>query len=285
MKRLCLSIALALVAGSLFAAEPLKEKVNVLGLMQSKAVEYYTNPQSDFHDDPKDVWAMQPDGTLRVSGRAYGYMATKASFRDYHLVLEYKWGEKTWGRRENSARDNGLLVHARGPAGSFGNTYLPSIEAQIIEGGTGDILVLSTKLADGTEITTSATCETMLDANKQPIWTKGAPRQAFTKGRINWAKRAATWADKKGFRGPEDVEKPVGEWNRFEVIAQGDTLHYFLNGVLVNEAFAVSPSEGRVLLQSEGAEIFVRRYELWPLGQLEHEEAATDNVSRNPTKP
>lgn len=285
MKRLLLPIALALFAPSLFAAEPLKAKVDMLDLMKSGAVEYYVNPQSELHDDPKDVWALQPDGVLRVSGRAYGYMATKESYRDYHLVLEYKWGEKTWGRRENSARDNGLLVHARGPAGSFSNTYLPSIEAQIIEGGTGDILVLSTKLADGTEITTSATCETTLDANKQPIWTKGAPRKAFTKGRINWQKRAATWVDKTGFRGPDDVEKPVGEWNRFEVVAQSDTLRYFLNGVLVNEAFDVSPSEGRVLLQTEGAEIFVRRCELWPLGQLEHEAPATAATSRRPANP
>jgi hypothetical protein len=285
MKRLFLPIALTLLVPCLFAAEPVKQKTDVLDLMKSGAVEYYVNPQSDFHDDPKDVWTLQPDGTLRVSGRAYGYMATKESFRDYHLVLEFKWGEKTWGRRENSARDNGLLVHARGPAGSFGNTYVPSVEAQIIEGGTGDILVLSAKLADGTELTTSATCETTLDTNKQPIWTKGAPRKAFTKGRINWQKRAATWADKKGFRGPDDVERPIGEWNRFEVIAQGDTLRYFLNGVLVNEAFDVSPSEGRVLLQSEGAEIFVRRYELWPLGQLEHETPATAAASSTTAKP
>jgi hypothetical protein len=53
-----------------------------------------------------------------------------------------------------------------------------------------------------------------------------------------------------------------------EVIAKGDTLQYFLNGVLVNEAFEVKPSEGKVLLQTEGAEMFVRRYELWPLKEF-----------------
>lgn len=285
MKSILFAIALASLPPSLFAAEPLKQRVDILNLMKSEAVEYYTNPASDVHDDPKDVWALQSDGTLRVSGRAYGYMATKDSFRDYHLVMEYKWGEKTWGRRENSARDNGLLAHARGPAGSFGGTYVPSVEAQIIEGGTGDILVLSAKLTDGTELTTSVSSECTLDANKQRIWTKGAPRQAVTKGRINWAKRDVTWVDKKGFRGRDDVEKAVGEWNRYEVIAQGDTLRYFLNGVLVNEAFAVSPSEGRVLLQSEGAEIFVRRYELWPLGQLEHEGPTTTATTHNTTNP
>jgi len=282
MKSVLVSIALASLAPGLFAVEPLKEKVDLLNLMKSGAVEYYINPKSDMHDAPKDVWVLQPDGTLHISGRAYGYMATKEAYRDYHLVFEYKWGEKTWGRRENAARDNGLLIHARGPDGSYGGTYIPSVEAQVIEGGTGDILVLSAKLADGTELSTSVTSEITLDANQQRIWTKGAPRQVVTKGRINWAKRDVAWVDQKGFRGRDDVEKPVGEWNRYEVIAQGDTLRYILNGVLVNEAFAVSPSEGRVLVQSEGAEIFVRRCELWPLGQLEHEGASTASTSPHP---
>jgi hypothetical protein len=281
MKSVFISIALVLLLPKLLAGEPLKEKVDILNLMKPGAVEYYTNPKSDMHDDPMDVWMLQPDGTPHVSGRAYGYMATKDSYRDYHLLFEYRWGENTWERRQNSARDNGLLIHARGPAGSYGGTYIPSVEAQVIEGGTGDILVLSSKLADGTELTTSVTSEVTLDANKQRIWTKGAPRQVVTKGRINWAKRDVAWVDQKGFRGRDDVEKPVGEWNRYEVIAQGDALRYILNGVPVNEAFAVSPSEGRVLVQSEGAEIVVRRCELWPLGQLEHEGRSTAPVSPN----
>jgi hypothetical protein len=41
----------------------------------------------------------------------------------------------------------------------------------------------------------------------------------------------------------------------------------FVNGTKVNEAFDVSPSEGRIQLQSELAEVFYRRWELWPLGK------------------
>jgi len=74
--------------------------------------------------------------------------------------------------------------------------------------------------------------------------------------------------DKKGYRGREDVESPFGEWTRLEVIARGDSLQYFVNGVLVNEAFECKPSEGRLLLQTEAAEMIVRRYELHPLGSF-----------------
>lgn len=261
-------LALAFACGlSLQAAEPVKTKINLFDVIKSGDVEYHINDQMDFKDDPKDIWKFDGD-TLHVSGRGYGYVATKQDYRDYHLVIEFKWGDKTWGKREKASRDNGLLLHSYGPHGAYGNTWMASIEAQIIEGGVGDILVLSPKLADGKELTTSVSAEYTLDRDKEKIFTKGAPRQTVTKGRINWAKRDVDWTDTKGFRGREDVESPPGEWNRLEVIAKGDTLQYFVNGALVNEAYDCKPSQGKILLQTEGAEMFVRRYELWPLGEF-----------------
>jgi hypothetical protein len=52
-----------------------------------------------------------------------------------------------------------------------------------------------------------------------------------------------------------------------EVIADGGHLLYKVNGVVVNEAFEAKPDFGRLLLQTEQAEMFVRRFELWPLGK------------------
>lgn len=261
-----------LVSG--FAAETVKTKLNLLEAIKSGAVEYHVNPKSDVHDDPKDIWKFQPDGNLHISGRGYGYVATKESFRDYHLVLEFKWGAKTWGSRETKARDNGILLHAYGPHGAYGGSWMASIECQIIEGGVGDILVLSPKLEDGTKLTTSLSAEIALDRDKEKIWKKGEPRQEVTSGRVNWGKRDVDWADIKGFRGREDVESPMSEWNRLEVIAKGDTLQYFVNGALVNEAFDCKPSEGKVLLQTEAAEMIVRRYELYPLGEFKEKWSA-----------
>ncbi|MDI1314792.1 PVC-type heme-binding CxxCH protein, partial [Prosthecobacter sp.] len=269
-----LSVFFVCSVGHLSAAEPVKAKINLLEVIKSGNVDYHINPKSDFHDAPKDVWTFAADSTFHISGRGYGYVATKEIFRDYHLVLEFKWGTKTWGRREKSAKDNGLLVHAYGPPGASGGTWMASIEAQIIEGGVGDILVLSPKLADGTELTTSLSSEYTLDRDKEKIWKKGEPRQTVTTGRINWKHRDEDWADKVGFRGKNDVESPSGEWNRLEVIAKGDTLQYFVNGALVNEAFDCKPSEGKILIQTEGAEMLVRRYELYPLGEFKEKWSA-----------
>lgn len=252
---------------SLQAADAVQKKIDLFDVIKAGDVEYHVNPTMDFHDAPQDIWKFNGD-TFHISGRGYGYVATKKDYRDYHLVIEFKWGEKTWGKREKAAKDNGILLHSYGPHGAYANTWMASIEAQIIEGGVGDILVLSPKLADGTELTTSVMAEYTLDRDKEKIFTKGAPRQLVTKGRINWSKRDVDWSDTKGFRGREDVESPPGEWNRLEVIAKGDTLQYFVNGALVNEAFECKPSQGRILLQTEGAEMLVRRYELWPLGEF-----------------
>ena len=63
--------------------------------------------------------------------------------------MEYGWGEDTWKPRLDRARDCGLLVHGHGPDGSLGDTWLSSIEAQLIEGGSGDILVLQGKKENG----------------------------------------------------------------------------------------------------------------------------------------
>jgi putative membrane-bound dehydrogenase-like protein len=248
--------------------------VDLLEVIKSGAVEHHVNPKSDFHDEPKDIWKFAADGTFNISGRGYGYVATKENYRDFHLVLEFKWGTKTWGAREKKAKDNGLLLHAYGPHGAYSDTWMASIEAQIIEGGVGDILVLSPKLADGTELTTSLSAEFALDRDKEKIWKAGSPRQTVTKGRINWKGRDEDWSDTVGFRGKNDVESPSGEWNRLEVIAKGDKLQYFVNGALINEAFDCKPAEGKILLQTEGAEMIVRRYELYPLGEFKEKWSA-----------
>lgn len=253
------------VASILSAAEAVKQKINLFDAIKSGDVEYNVNQKLEMHDDPKDIWKFDGD-ELHISGRGYGYVATKKDYRDYHLVIEFKWGTKTHGARETKARDNGILLHAYGPHGAYSGTWMASIEAQIIEGGVGDILVLSPKLPDGTELTTSVVAEFSRDRDKEMIWTPGAPKQQVTKGRINWQHRDVDWTDTKGFRGRADKESPPGEWNRLECIADGDHLVYFLNGAKVNEAFECKPSQGKILLQTEGAEMIVRRYELHPLG-------------------
>ena len=59
-----------------------------------------------------------------------------------------------------------------------------------------------------------------------------------------------------------DAEKPNGEWNTVEVISIDGHNRHIANGVLVAESFEASEREGRILIQSEGAEIFYRNIQL-----------------------
>lgn len=252
-----------------FAAQagPVTNRVDVLALTRDGQVEFNLSAKAELNDPPAEVFQVR-DGLLHISGRGYGYMATKSAYSDYHLVAEFKWAGKTWGKRIDKARDNGILVHAFGPHGACGGTWITSVEANIIEGGMGDIIVIASKLPDGTVLKPSVTCEIELDRDGEKVWKAGAPRQTVTGGRVNWAKRDVDWDDKINFRGKDDLDAPVGEWNRLEVIARGNTLRYLFNGQVVNEAFDVTPCEGRVCVQTEGAETVFRRFELWPLDRF-----------------
>jgi hypothetical protein len=205
------------------------------------------------NNDPDKVFTVH-DGMIHVSGQRFGYLATEQEHANYHLTVEFKWGEKTWPPRETKARDSGVLLHAVGPDGGAGD-WMQSIECQLIEGGTGDFILVKGS-------TLSAPVE---KRGGQSYYTKGVPEQAFASGRVNWYGRDPGWKDVKGFRGAQDVEKPVGEWNVLECVCDGDQMTNILNGRVVNAVHSARPSKGKILFQSEGAEIFFRKIELKPL--------------------
>ncbi|MFM7743830.1 MAG: family 16 glycoside hydrolase, partial [Verrucomicrobiota bacterium] len=122
-------------------AQAVTQKIDLLELFRKGESELFVNPKADIAGDPKSVFKFAPDGNFVVSGEGYGAITTLGAYRDYHLVIEFKWGQKTWGKRESRSRDSGILVHCYGPQGAVGGNWMASIEAQIIEGGVGDILV------------------------------------------------------------------------------------------------------------------------------------------------
>lgn len=249
-------------------ARAVTEKINVFDLIRNGEIYYHLNPKAELHDKPEDVFLLK-ENELTITGRAYGCLYTVDSFKDYHLVVEFKWTGRTWGNRADKARDNGILLHCHGPEGALGDTWVASIEAQIIEGGMGDMLVLNSELPDGSVPQTKASAEIETDRDGEKRWKPGAPKQEVLNGRINWENRHEDWDDKVGIRFPDDLEAPTGEWNKLEVIAEGSTLVYLFNGKKVNEAFDINPREGPIGIQTEAAEMVVRRYELLPLDKPE----------------
>ena len=109
------------------------------------------------------------------------------------------------------------------------------------------------------------TARASTDRDGEPFYDPRGEAREFEGGRINWTGRDPDWEDRLGFRGKQDVESPYGGWTRLEVIADGDRVTNVVNGTVVNEGTRSSITEGRILIQSEGAEIYVRRVDLEPL--------------------
>jgi hypothetical protein len=76
-----------------------------------------------------------------------------------------------------------------------------------------------------------------------------------------------------------DAEKPLGEWNTLDLYAVGDESIHVVNGVPVMAAHhlrttegpgkPVKPlTEGRIQLQSEGAETYFRNISIEPIDHL-----------------
>lgn len=59
-----------------------------------------------------------------------------------------------------------------------------------------------------------------------------------------------------------DLERPAGEWNDYQIVADGGTVTLTLNGRQVNRAANCAAAAGKILLTAEGTEIQFRDLEL-----------------------
>ena len=167
--------------------------------------------------DPQNVITVK-DGAIHVTGQDFGYVATDKVYNDFHLSLEFKWGEKKFPPREKDKRDAGICF---GVDLSEHKIWPKSAECQIQEGDVGDLWLIDsvTAFVDG-------------------LQTEPKDYERAVKIR--------------------DGERKHGEWNKVEVIFAKGRFKFLVNGILVNEGEYLSVTSGRILLQSEGAEVFYR---------------------------
>jgi hypothetical protein len=130
-----------------------------------------------------------------------------------------------WGDKITRNRNSGVFIHVVGPD----KIWPKAIEAQLFADHAGDIW-----LVDGFKL--------QVDKARQDPKT---PRHFLHL--------------------KDGVEKPIGEWNQYEITCKGDSVKLVVNGQLENEGTLSEYTKGKILLQSEGAEIHFRNVELTPI--------------------
>jgi hypothetical protein len=214
------------------------------------------------HDDPEHVFRVE-NGTIRCGDEDLGYLATRDAYRDFHLVIEYKWGRRD--PNDKFVRNSGVLLNAVGPDGSQKGLWMTSIECQLAQGCEGDLIVITGKTADGQPFPATVTSNTAVGEDGKTRWKAGGDPTRYSGKQFWWSKHEPFFKELIDTRGKDDVASPLGEWTKVECVCAGDRITIKINGVTVNECFDVNPAAGKILLQSEGHEIYFRNLELRPL--------------------
>jgi hypothetical protein len=169
------------------------------------------------------------NGMLVSLGEPLGHLITDSVYRDYRLVVEYRFPGK--------AGNAGVLVHASTPRALY-KMFPRSIEVQMEHGNAGDFWCIVEDIR-------------VPDMERR----RGPPAQwGGTEGK---ARRIRNLTD--------GSERPLGEWNTMVIEAVGRAIRVWVNGDLVNDGTDATADGGQIALQAEGSEVEFRKLELTPL--------------------
>ena len=223
------------------AAPAASANVAAIQLFNGKDLAGWTPCAKDNSPDAAGTWGVK-DGVITSTGKPFGYLRTDKRYSNYRLTVEWRWLEGTHGSDANGnirPRNSGVFLHMQGKD----EVWPVCIEAQLAEGNAGDFII------------------TGISANE----LNAARAAAIAAAGDNEAARKKA-ANKRGLpkKNPSS-EKPAGEWNRYDIVCDGDTITVNVNGVEQNRLTGVTVREGHICLQAEGAPVEFRNITLAPL--------------------
>jgi len=222
--------ALLVLAGCVSGPKPSENQVSAIKLFNGKNMDgWYTFLHTKGkNSDPEGIFKVH-DGMIHILGKEFGYMSTEQEYENYRLVVEFKWGEKMFPPSLPGVPENPKRdsgVLYHIPLDAPDKIFPPSLEFQIQEGDCGDFWLIDSGIT--------------VRGKRYEGGIIGVPKD-------------------------KDAEKPTGQWNVVEIIADGTNCTHIINGVVVNKGADASLRKGKIFLQSEGAEIYFRRVELYRL--------------------
>lgn len=253
--------SLALVICCLFAISSFAQKPLFNGKDLKNWEIFMGSPIKDFEDLAKQatpaktysIVKLEKQKVIRVSGELNAALATKESYSNYHLRLEFKWGEKVYGKR-----NSGLLYHSYGPFGVAFGTWMACIEHQLMHENLGDTYLMGNTMCQAKV--------KMGNFGAANFYTSGGQLSTFSED-----------TNGRSIKKAEDAEKPLGEWNTVDLYCFGQTAVHVVNGKVVmvntncskNENGQLVPlTEGRIQIQSEGGEFFIRKIEITDITEI-----------------
>ena len=238
-----------------------KEEAGWRQLFNGRDLSGWTFFQDGVGSADRDGVVSIKDGVLNILGPSYrgpsdpgmGYLATDREYGDYHLSLEYKWGERRYEPRTLWKRDSGILYHV-----PTGKDFLwpDCVEYQIMERSTGDAIPVNHRAIQG------------ISLGGLPTWPNNVP------GNHPYAPQIDAGGNLRQMIKADGNFDTLDGWNTVELIAKRQSAAHIVNGRIVTTLFGLQQqdpadrskyipvSRGRILLQIECAEIAFRNVKI-----------------------
>jgi Domain of Unknown Function (DUF1080) len=242
------------------------EKTRAKDKGKDKDQEKDKDKEQEKENDTEPMFTVS-DGVLHATGKRRGGLTTIKPYSNYQLSLEYRWAGPSVAPREKKARQSALLLHSTGADGTMNAGKMRSIRCALTEGRAGDLRPAAPDEAHPVSFAAACTSHVLHGEGPQRMlhhYMPGVTPKVVSSG---WVKRypSGPWEDVLGYRGPDEIELPVGEWNKLECTCREGRIKVTLNGNTVNEVSHSTVRRGKITLLSGGAPIDFREIKLQPI--------------------
>ena len=200
------------------------------------------------------VVSMNGKNLLHITGEINASLATKKEYENYHLKMVFRWGEKV-PKQKNS----GILYHSYGPFGEGLGVWMSSHEFQLCTGKMGDSYCMGNSYFEIPAI----------KEQEGKVFRYSPEGAKFQFGATFPAKNCSKQSDH---------EKPAGEWNEVDLYCFGPNSVHVVNGIVnmmnynsgsIDKDGKVLPlTKGKIQIQSEGGELFVKSITLEEIDRI-----------------
>ena len=186
----------------------------------------------------------------------FGHIATVREYANYHLRLEYKFGDARFEPRLLAKRNSGVLYHV---FPERDRVWPNSVEFQLEESDVGDAILIN------------ARCYPGADLGGTPTWPNQVP--LLPRPTLPQPQNPRPQIERQHVRKNGNFER-MQDWNTIELLAIGNKAAQLVNGRIVNTLYELEAQEvadrnvyhpltrGRIALELEAAEVSFRRVEI-----------------------